>query len=728
MMPPPPAWPVLSGPLPPLADSYNSRYETGPDLRNTLNPGDMIVLGPAEDLPIAGWLAGGTGKTQLAAGYARALLAGREIDLLVWVPASSRDGIITSYAQALADISAVAPAEEPEPAAGEFLAWLTRGGKRWLVVLDDLIDPADADGLWPRGDGRVLVTTERDAPLRAQGRRIVPVPEFTKREAVSYLATRLSGDPYQSTGALDLATDLDCLPLSLSQAAAYMLDAGLDCRDYRRAYVERRQRLPSGSAKDPSAALDAIWTLALDRAEKLPPAGMAWPALLLTSMLGPGGIPGAVFTSEAACAYVTGRYGASPEDKTSVRTALSNLARLGLVTIDASDMTRTVRMHGLLQAAVRRTLAQPEVDRAAIVAADAIYQAWPVGGRSGLDQVLRDCAASIRRIAGRSLWDPDSHPVLLRAGQSLEHARLAGPAIGYWQELAGTSRRTLGAGHPGTLRFVDQLAKACEAAGRADHAVSLREQLLADREQAFGPVHPETVAARTALAASYLLAGRTRESLGLYQRTLTDRERAVGPDHPETLTARGNLAFGFVSAGRINDAIPIYKRLLADRLRTAGPDAPEALIARANLATAYALAKVPREAVPLFEQVLAERERVQGPEHEDALTARADLAAAYQASRRHPDAIRLYERTLADRERLLGLARADTLASYESLAQAYQSGGRQKDALALLQRAVAGYEQALGADHPLAESARALRQAYLAGRYDRALLIRPPTP
>ena len=40
-----------------------------------------------------------------------------------------------------------------------------------------------------------------------------------------------------------------------------------------------------------------------------------------------------------------------------------------------------------------------------------------------------DCAASLHRAAGDLLWAPEAHPVLLRAGQSLDDARLTGPAI-----------------------------------------------------------------------------------------------------------------------------------------------------------------------------------------------------------------------------------------------------------------------------------------------------------
>jgi hypothetical protein len=58
------AWPVLSGLMPPLADSYTPRTESGLALAGSLNPGESAVLVTADAAAFALGAMGGTGKTR----------------------------------------------------------------------------------------------------------------------------------------------------------------------------------------------------------------------------------------------------------------------------------------------------------------------------------------------------------------------------------------------------------------------------------------------------------------------------------------------------------------------------------------------------------------------------------------------------------------------------------------------------------------------------------------
>jgi hypothetical protein len=270
---------------------------------------------------------GGTGKTQLAVAVAHTLWNQRAVDLLVWVTASGRDAILTGYAQALRDVGAPDPGEGPQVAASHLLAWLAETGLPWLVVLDDLNDAAVLEGLWPWGvNGRVVVTTSRpDTAVRRPAARRGGRPVQPPRAWLP--VPKLHEDPDQWIGALDLALDLGFLPIALAQAGALMADAGIDCRQYRTWIAEQRQQL--GTQAGAKSTVAATGALALELANQRQPAALARPMLALTSMLDPNGIPGAVLTSPASCAFLTQARGATPVDEAQARTAVHTLGRLG---------------------------------------------------------------------------------------------------------------------------------------------------------------------------------------------------------------------------------------------------------------------------------------------------------------------------------------------------------------------------------------------------------------
>ncbi len=713
-------WPVLSGLIPPPADAYTPRTETGLSLAGNLNPGETAVLVTADDAARALGGLGGTGKTYLAAAVAHTLWDQRVVDLLLWVTASGRDAVLTSYAQANADVGATDPAEGPEGAAAKFLTWLAQTSRPWLAVLDDLTDPAVLDGLWPQGPtGRVIVTTNRpDTALRSHSPRVVEVGAFSRREGLGYLSTKLHADPDQWIGALDLATELGFLPIALAQAGALMADTGIDCREYRNRIADRR-RHPSAFAAGPhSSTVAATGALALELADRLPPAGLARPVLALMAMLDPNGIPGAVLTSQATCAFLTRVRGATPVDEVQARTTVHNLARVGLVTIDTTSAARTVRVHTLVQASTRHSLSAAEGDVAVRTAADAILQAWPRHGvPPAFEQALRDCTARLREVAGALLWSPDCHPVLLRAGLSLDSAGLAGPAVSYWQMMMDLARPTLGAGHAHTIFACDRLAAALEASGRPTEAIAMYERALAERERGLGPAHPDTLVSRSSLARAYRTAGRSADAVRLAERMLAESERANGARHPDTLAARTELGHAYLNAGLWQPALTVFEQALEGREQVLGPGHPDTLAARGNLALAYRAAGQLREAIPHHERTLADRERVQGPDHPDTITARGQLASAYRAADRLKEALSLYKRTLADRERVQGPDHPNTITARGNLADAYQSARKLRDALPLYERTLADRERVQGPDHPNTITARGnLASAYHSAR------------
>src|SRR6202035_201033 len=107
------------------------------------------------------------------------------------------------------------------------------------------------------------------------------------------------------------------------------------CRDYRDAYAERLGTTTETLVEGCPQSLLATWSLAVEHAHELPPAGLSWPALVFASALDTSGIPAAVLTAPAACAYITGQpstgqHAAGQPDGAGpslVRSAYANLER-----------------------------------------------------------------------------------------------------------------------------------------------------------------------------------------------------------------------------------------------------------------------------------------------------------------------------------------------------------------------------------------------------------------
>ncbi|HYY20044.1 MAG TPA: hypothetical protein VE864_14495, partial [Streptosporangiaceae bacterium] len=309
---------LLSGTVPPLADAYYPREQSGPNLASSMRPGQTVVLVHGEDsgqdaaVPAA--QGGGTGKTQLAVEFTHAMWNTRTVEILIWVNAASRESVITGFAQAANTVDASQPTEGAETAAARFVSWLAHTRRPWALVIDDLAELSDLEDLWPSGaSGRVLITTRLPASAfedavaeggpaqgsTAQGStaegmnlRVVPVPGLNRREALDYVTSRLSDYPDQRIEALDLGEDLDGLPLALAQATAAMSARRQGCREYRALLAERIGHMPA--VPGVSAAVLATWSIAAECAHELPPAGLAWPTLVMTAMLDYHGIPGAV--------------------------------------------------------------------------------------------------------------------------------------------------------------------------------------------------------------------------------------------------------------------------------------------------------------------------------------------------------------------------------------------------------------------------------------------------
>ncbi len=702
------AWPVRSGAIPPLADGFSVRTESAPDLGAALAPGATVVLGPGR-AATAGprdWLSS-CGKTQLAVYSAESLWRSGGLDLLVWVVATSRRSVLSGFMEAAAAIKSD-HVGDAESVASHFVGWLGETNRSWLVVLDDLRNVEDIEGLWPAGPGgRTLITTTNPAAVPGDHPALaLQLREFSTREALSYLMGRLTADPDQRIGAIDLVADLGCEPPALFQASAVIASSGLSCRDYRDFFAQRRAHLAEAADHEQGAAA-VTWTISVEQAERLAPGGGAQYLLALAALLDGHAIPGEVFTAAATCEYLSAGT-KSPMDPSRAWRALLSLERVGLLIVDPATTPPTARMGSVVQAAIRAATPKRVAELAARAAADALLEVWPAAEpQAWLAESLRACAASLWRAAGDVLWSEGGvHPALVRAGQSLDSARMTGEAVAYWRDLAEANDRILGSGSADTLAAGARLAAALVTAGQTEDAVRWSQWVLAGRARLLGRDHPDTIAARIDLGRAFVAAGQADAALPILEEAAGECEQVLGADRPETLAAREELAIACLSAGKAEEAIGLYRRTLADRERVQGLRHLDTMTTRQRLAEAYLADGRVKDAISQLKRLLSDREKVQGADMLDTIVARASLASAYHSAGRMALAVQLHEQACQGYERVLGPDARETLARRANLANAYYTVGRLSDARSTLRDIIERCERNLPAGDPLTATVR----------------------
>ncbi|MGW1774901.1 tetratricopeptide repeat protein [Streptomyces sp. NPDC002104] len=763
--PPAVPWPRQIGILPRRADCFQGVRTAGTALRRSEH--DQVVAVQCHVLVGLG----GVGKTQLAAQHARRVWDEGTVDLVVWVTATSREAITAAYARAAVEILGASPTD-PEHAAAAFLSWLepkrsASGDKHdphpWLIVLDDVLDPADLSGLWPPDSphGRTLITTRRrDAALSGSKRHMVQVDLFSPDEAVAYftevLATHGRREPAGQLAAL--AEDLGHLPLALSQAAAYLIDSSLDCAAYRRRLADRTRTLadvlpePSGLPDDQLATADAAWSLAIDRADRLRPAGLARGMLQLIAMLDPNGVPNSVVTSRAARAHLAAdpsdaggmdRRSRTPISTTQAEEALRALHRLNLIDHTLDGRYASVRTHRLIQRSVRDRLHPRTLHGLARTAADALLSVWPAPAHDRvLTQTLLANVSALRRCAEEDLYRPDFHPVLFRYGNSLGALGQANAALGHFRKLFRAAcgvlepdhpqtlstrheiarwlgqkgdvlgaraaferllsdrRRILGAEHAQTLATQHSLAYWRGRSGDTAGAISAFEELLAARTSVLGPDHSRTRATRQDLIRWRGMAGEPKAAMTAFEELLADQQRSMTPNHPRVLATRHNLAYWRGMAGDAPGAKAAFEELLTDRLRVLGGANLQTLSTRHELARWRGMAGDPLGAKTAFEELLTDRLRILGPDHPQTLTTRNELARWQGESGDFVGATAALEVLLADQNRVLGSDDLRTMITRHELARWRAMAGDPLGAKTAFEELLTDRLRILGPDHP----------------------------
>jgi hypothetical protein len=237
---------------------------------------------------------GGVGKSQLAVEYAYRRRA--DFDLVWWVRAEQPTSLLADYAalafqpRLAADLGLAADSPQ-EIAMAAARAWLEHQ-QRWLLVLDNAVEPAALVDLLPRsGTGQVVITSRTGIGWE-QLATPLPVEVLAPADAARFLLTRTnqSGPPTEAA-ATTLAGALGGLPLALEQASAFITASGtITLAGYTELFAtQARELLQRGQPVGYQHTVATTWSLALETLQQTAPAAVG--LLTLAAFLAPDDLP-----------------------------------------------------------------------------------------------------------------------------------------------------------------------------------------------------------------------------------------------------------------------------------------------------------------------------------------------------------------------------------------------------------------------------------------------------
>ena len=506
---------------------------------------------------------GGVGKSELALHHAAAC---RDSYTLIWWltaddPAQIQAGLAALAGRLCREIALVGTTAD---AAGWAVGWL-QTHRGWLLILDNVNDPAEVDDLLGQLDGgHIVITTRRDTgwdqiadPIRLNVLDPGPAADLITARTERH-------DAADRDVAAAIAADLGHLPLALDQAAAYITQTCITLA----AYLQRLRDHPAemyaaAGSGQPQRTIARVWDITLAAIRARQPAAIT--LLHILACYAPDAVPRVIL-------------GGSQEAATlAVDEALSVLASYSMIALTRDG----VSMHRLVQAVIAHH-PPPADDSAAF------------GDEQPLTIALEWFNKALPAEPGSTVAVWPFMRALVPHAESLA-ARLS----------PGSELSTLG-------RVQSRFASFHDSQGQYGQALALRESALAIYETTFGPDHAQTAIMLGNLAHTYWRLGRHAEALPLEQRVLEITEAAFGPDDTLTAISLDNLAQTYGQLGRRDEAVPLQQRALAITEAALGPDHPDTALRLDNLAATYSDLGRPAEALPLQQRALALTEIARG--------------------------------------------------------------------------------------------------------------------
>ncbi|KAF6804329.1 Kinesin light chain 5, partial [Colletotrichum plurivorum] len=644
---------------------------------------------------------------------------------IFWVNANTKATFEESY-RSIADILALPRRHDPDVNVLALVRdWLQREDvSPWLMIIDNADDVKmlfSKDGietyisyLPKRNKSKILVTSRsRDAAERLTGNAnmVYAVPTMEKEQALQLLQRKLGRDVNEAD-ALRLIHTLECIPLAVNQAAAYIhrRSPRVTVESYLEEFhnSERRKgtllRNDGGDIQRYEGVSNSVvvtWQVTFEQIKREQP--RAADLLSLMSYFQAQNIPEYMLHK-----YSSGNMGSEESDDEHGETSnddfeddLDVLRGYSLVTVTA--MPGFLEMHSLAQFCTKVWISEygfPDQWKALFL--QSASQHFP----SGVFETWQQCQTLMPHVQPLLDKQPLEERDRLNWSYLLTNMSWYLLMLGNYskaevivQQAVSTRAEILGQEHPSTLTSMNNLALTYRNQGRWKEAEELFVRVMETRERVLGEEHPDTLTSMANLASTFWNQGRWKEAEELDVRVMEMNKRVVGEEHPDTLTSMANLASTYSNQGRWKEAEELQAKDLEICARVLGEEHPDTLTSMANLASTFWNQGRWKEAEELDVRVMETRKRVLGEEHPSTLKSMGNLASTYRNQGRWKEAEELEVRVMEMNKRVLGEEHPWTLTSIANLASTFWNQGRWKEAEELEVRVMETRKRVLGEEH-----------------------------
>ncbi len=670
------AGPTATTNLQPRNTGFVGRAEQLDHIRDGLQRRGRVVTRSRERMA-------GIGKTQLALEYAHRHAADYDV---IWFVAAEQEDLIGGHLAQAAIAAGLVPDGTTTPAAVRATHAALEAGARWLLVFDNVEDPASVEPWLPPRGGHVLITSRH--PGWDELAEPVDVGLFTREQSADLLRQRLPA--ITGADADRLSEELGDLPLALTQAASVISKYAMPPAEFFDLLrSEAAAILDDGRPLTYPRSLAASITIGLDRLDRDHAA--AGQLLLLCSVLAPEPVPLDLFTRNLGLLSPP----LSKLGRFAFYQVIEALAANGLAGTGVDGLW----IHRLVQAVVRHRAGETAVDAAQRQVAALVGARAPVDTDDPAN--WPDWSALAPHITALDPATSDDHEVrdaarrmvlsMLRRGETQTALQIVSTLHSSW-----TSR--LGPDAPDALAIAMQHAHALNQAGRYLEAYEIASDTVRRYGVILGEDDPDTLRAAGTLSSTMSMLGDLVAARDLQAMVADGFGRVLGDDHQDTLFARHSLAQDHADLRDLDAAEPIAADVLARSLRVLGENHPDTWSARKLLAGLAHDRKDFERALRMTEEALEGISRLLPPDHPDVLNMTMNLAVCLGNCDRSAEAVDILEEVHVRYALRYGRNNPETLVVERKLAIAHWKSGRVVQARDKLQTVLRRSRDVFGPD------------------------------